>query len=84
MNDLLTVIVDLNLDLMKQVNAVSLIRDVSLFLNAYQLQSGKNTYRVYVALPSDAYLIFPLEEDQFMIKKLAFGDVTQVMVTRLA
>jgi len=63
MNDLLTVILDLNLDLLKLVNPVALIRDLSLFLNAYQLQSGKNTYRVYVAFPSEAFMLFPLEED---------------------
>ncbi len=76
MNDLLTVIVDLNLELLKQVNLVTFMRDISVFLNAYQLQSGKNSYRVYVALPSEAYLLFPLEEDLHLIKKLAFGDCT--------
>jgi hypothetical protein len=63
MNDLLTVVLDLNLEILKSLNPVALLRDLSLFLNAYQLQSSKNSYRVYAAFPSEALLLFPLDED---------------------
>ena len=63
MNELLNVILDLSLETIKTVNLVKLLQDVSIFMNAYQLQSMRNQFRLYAAFPGGSQLIFPIEDD---------------------
>jgi hypothetical protein len=51
MNDLLSVILDLSLESIKSINVVKFLQDVSIFMNAYQLQSMRNQFRLYAAFP---------------------------------
>ena len=63
MNELLTVIVDLSLETLKTVDPVKLLQEVSIFMNAYQLQSSRNQVRLYVSFPLNSYLVFPIDDD---------------------
>lgn len=42
MNELLTVIVDMSLETLKMPDPVKLLQEISIFMNAYQLQSSRN------------------------------------------
>ena len=54
MNELLSVVLDCSLDTLSVLKYDHLLRDLATFLNAYQLMSSKNVYRVYAAFPSSA------------------------------
>lgn len=83
MNDLLSVIIDLSLENLATLNPGALLQDVSMFLNCFQLQSSKNAFRLYLAFPASAQLIFPIDDDvQLYVKRLALADVTRVIMER--
>ena len=88
MNDLLSVIVDFNLEFLAttpQLNFPRFTEDLSLFLSCYHLQSSMNQFRIYLALPHDSFLFFPLEEmgDLRLIKRFAYADMKAVISDRL-
>ena len=64
MNDLLNVILDFSVETLVNTNPIKLLQDLGLFLNAYQLQSSKNVFKVYAAFPGNAYLMYPITEEE--------------------
>lgn len=63
MNELLSVVLDFNADVIstQQIDLEILIGSVLKFLNCFRMQSGLNQSRIYLAFTSNSYLIYPLE-----------------------
>ena len=81
MNELLSVVLDCSLDTLSEYPYDNLLRDLATFLNAYQLMSSKNVYRVYAAFPAGAQLLFPLtEEHEQLQKRLAMKDIVSSLI----
>ena len=64
MNDLLNVILDFSVETLVNTNPIKLLQVLVLFLNAYQLHSSKNVFKVYAAFPGYAYLMYPITEEE--------------------
>ena len=69
MNELLSVVLDFNCDVMGNLDLEVLIGSVLKFLNCWRMQSGLNESRIYLAFASNSYLIYPLEDFQEHIGK---------------
>ena len=88
MSDLLQVIIDFNIDKLcdNQINGAEakngtpleiLFDSIIKFLNAFQISSALNRYKIYLAIPHGCKLIFPIEDstDQSNLQKFAFENV---------
>ena len=55
------------------------------FLNAFQISSALNRYKIYLALPSSCKLIFPIEDsrDYSDLQKFAFENVRDTIYKRV-
>ena len=69
MNELLSVVLDFNADVMSNLDLEVFIGSVLKFLNCFRMQSGLNRSRIYIAFASNSYLIYPLEGFQELIGK---------------
>ena len=97
MSDLLQVVIDLNIDKLTSTNYDNqkngsdctpleiLMDSIIKFLNAFQISSALNRYRIYVALPGKSIVIFPLEDsaDASNLQKFAFENVRDTIYQRL-
>ena len=90
MSELLQIIVDLNVGKLNQdvegtpplqVLFDSLIK----FLNAFQIASAVNRYRILVAMPNSCHLIFPLDDigDNQLLQKFEFKKVRETIYERV-
>ena len=61
MNELLSVVVDLNAEVLASLDMEVFVGSLLKFLNCFRMQSGLNQSRIYVAFASNSYLIYPLE-----------------------
>jgi len=95
MSEILYVVIDLNFDKLAQSNTVGvditpsplqiLFDSLIKFVNAFQLQSATNKYRIYAALFGQSQLIFPQEElgDNNLMQKFAFEQVREAIYERI-
>ena len=96
MNELLSVVLDFNADVIATLDLEIFIGSVLKFLNCFRMQSGLNQSRIYLSFASNSYLIYPLEgissdsrlsgelQDQSKMHTLAFNDVKECLLDRIA
>ena len=61
MNELVSVVVDMNADVLLNLNLEVFVGSLLKFLNCFRMQSGLNQSRIYLAFASNSFLIYPLE-----------------------
>jgi len=61
MNELLSVVLDFNADVIANLDLEVFIGSLLKFLNCFRMQSGLNQSRIYIAFASNSYLVYPLE-----------------------
>lgn len=61
MRELLSVVLDLDAEKLSHLDFSKFLGAVIKFLTCFQLQAATNEIRVYVALPNNSYLLYPLE-----------------------
>ena len=61
MNELLSVVLDFNADVVATLDLELFTTSLLKFLNCFRMQSGLNQSRIYLAFASNSYLIYPLE-----------------------
>ena len=61
MNELLSVVLDFNVDVIATLDLEVFIGSVLKFLNCFRMQSGLNQSRIYLSFASNSYLVYPLE-----------------------
>lgn len=95
MNELLSVVLDFNAEVMANLDLEVFIGSILKFLNCFRMQSGLSQSRIYLAFASNSYLIYPLEgisqdaslapelHDQSKMHTLAFDDLKNSMLDRI-
>ena len=95
MNELLSVVIDFNVDVMAELDLETFLGSIFKFLSCYRMQSGLNESRIYLAFASNSYLIYPLEgasnesdlvpelQDQSKMHTLNFLDVKNLLLDRV-
>ena len=96
MNELLSVVLDFNADVIDtHLDLQVFISSILKFLNCFRMQSGLNQSRIYLAFASNSYLVYPLEgisndanlvpelQDQSKMHTLAFDDVKNSLLNRI-
>lgn len=61
MNELLSVVVDFNADVLATLDLEVFVGSVLKFLNCFRMQSGLNQTRIYLAFASNSFLVYPLD-----------------------
>lgn len=61
MNELLSVVLDFNAEVLATLDLEVFIGSVLKFLNCFRMQSGLNQTRIYLAFSSNSFLVYPLE-----------------------
>ena len=61
MNELLSVVLDINCDVLASLELDVFIGSLLKFLNCFRMQSGLNQSRIYLAFASNSFLVYPLE-----------------------
>lgn len=61
MNELLSVVLDFNAEVLATLELDVFIGSVLKYLNLFRMQSGLNQTRIYLAFASNSFLVYPLE-----------------------
>ncbi len=61
MNELVSVVVDMNADVLLNLDLEVFVGSLLKFLNCFRMQSSLNQSRIYLAFASNSFLIYPLE-----------------------
>ena len=61
MNELLSVIIDFNAEVLAKMDMETFFNSIFKFLNLFRMQSAQAFSRLYIAFPHNSYLLFPLE-----------------------
>ena len=75
-NELLSVIIDFDADILSKLNIKVFMNSIHKFLNLFRLQSAQAESRIYIAFPHNSYLLFPLfaedpkEDDMKSLKQM--------------
>ena len=94
MNELLNIVIDLNVDCLKELDLATFFGSVLRFLNCFRMQSGMNQSRIYLAFASNSFMIYPLEgfggtasaqslQDHSKMHTLSFDTVRQSLLERI-
>lgn len=95
MNELLSVVLDFNVDVIATLDLEVLVASLLKFLNCFRMQSGLNQSRIYLAFASNSYLVYPLEGvstdpkiasklvDQSKMHTLGFTELKERMLDRI-
>lgn len=63
MNELLSVVVDFNVDVIgEHLDLQTFLASLIRFLSLFRMQSGLSQSRIYLAFPTRAYLLYPLDQ----------------------
>ena len=95
MNELLSVVLDFNAEVLAQLDLEVFIGSVLKFLNCFRMQSGLNQTRIYLAFTSRSFLLYPLEnltggrtgpaelQDMSKMQSMVFDEVKSCLLERI-
>ena len=96
MNELLSVVIDFNTEVLDRIDLEVFVSSVLKFLNCFRMQSGLNQTRIYVAFASNSFLLYPLEglsvsrsspavdlQDMAKMQSMSFEDVKTCLLERI-